>query len=188
MRNTDNHEASHYAICFSLLHDYSKLLNIVRLIVSLQFQLRQAHRELEKLRVVNGSLGERIEILSAQSSSPGPRSLLHEMECDDGDDVSRESERIVRSNSSSEQLVGVSCMCRILSFSAPQLSHDIPAATGFLCDEIAVLRDMSTGMPKGKTMKSYFEDSDLQECARCVISLSFPDISKECAAFNFEVC
>jgi hypothetical protein len=69
------------------------------------------------------------------------------MECDDGDDVSRDSELIVHSNSSSEQLDGVSCMCRILSFSAPQLSHDIPAATGLLCDKIAVLRDLSTGTP-----------------------------------------
>jgi len=112
-------------------------------IVSFQFQLRQAQRELEELRVANASLGERIETLSARSSSPGPRSLLHEMECDDGDDISREIER----NSSSEQLDGVSCTCRILSFSAPQLSHDIPAATGFLCDKIAVLRDMSTGTP-----------------------------------------
>ena len=116
-------------------------------IVSLQFQLRQAQRELEELRVANASLGERIETLSGQSSSPGPRSLLHEMECDDGDDISREIERIVHSNSSSERLDGVSCTCRILSFSAPQLSHDIPAATGFLCDKIAVLRDMSTGTP-----------------------------------------
>jgi len=113
----------------------------VRLIVSLQFQLRQAQRELEELRVVNGSLGERIETLSAQSSSPGPRSLLREMECDD-EDVSRESELIVHSDRSSEQLDRVSCMCRILSFSAPQLSHDI---TGLLCDNVAVLRDMSTG-------------------------------------------
>lgn len=57
-----------------------------------ELQLRQAQRELEELRVANGSLDERIETLSAQSSSPGPRSLLHEMECDDDDDVSRESE------------------------------------------------------------------------------------------------
>ena len=160
----------------------------MRPIISLQFQLRQAQRELEELRVVNGSLGERMETLSAQNSSLGPRSLLHEMECDDGNDVSRESERTARSNSSSEQLDGVSCMCRILSFTAPQLSHDIPAATGFLCDKIAVLRDMSTGTPKGRTMKSYFEDLDLQECVRCVIGVSFPDISKECTAFIFEVC
>jgi len=160
----------------------------VRPIVSSQFQLRQAQRELKELRVANGSLGERIGILSAQSSSPGHRSLLHEMECDDGDDVSRESERIAHSDSSSEQLNGVSCMCTILSFSAPQLSHDIPAAAGFLCDKIAVLRDMSTGMPKERTMKSYFEDSDLQECSCCVIGISFPDISKECAAFIFEAC
>lgn len=119
----------------------------MRTIISLQFQLRQAQRELEELRVANGTLGERIEILSAQSSSPGPRSLLHEMECDDDDDVNSETELIVRSDCSSEQLDGVSCMCRILSFSAPQLSHHIPAATGFLCDKIAVLRDMSTGTP-----------------------------------------
>lgn len=71
-----------------------------------ELQLRQAQRELEELRVANGSLGERIEILSAQSSSPGPRSLLHEMECDHGDDASRELERIVHSDSSSEQLDG----------------------------------------------------------------------------------
>jgi hypothetical protein len=116
----------------------------VRLIISLQFQLRQAQRELEELRVANGSLGGRIETLSAQSSSPGPRSLLREMECDD-DDVSRESELIVHSDSSSEQLNGVSCMCRMLSFTAPQLSHDIPALTDLLCGNIAVLRDMSTG-------------------------------------------
>jgi hypothetical protein len=119
----------------------------VRPIVSLQLQLRQAQRELEELRVANGSLGERIETLSTQSSSPGPRSLLHEMECDDDDDVSRESELNVHSDSSSEQLNGVSCMCRILSFFAPQLSQNIPAATGFLCDKIVVLRDMLTGAP-----------------------------------------
>lgn len=71
-----------------------------------ELQLRQAQRELKELRVANGSLGERIGILSAQSSSPGHRSLLHEMECDDGDDVSRESERIAHSDSSSEQLNG----------------------------------------------------------------------------------
>lgn len=71
-----------------------------------ELQLRQAQRELEELRVVNGSLGERMETLSAQNSSLGPRSLLHEMECDDGNDVSRESERTARSNSSSEQLDG----------------------------------------------------------------------------------
>jgi hypothetical protein len=86
------------------------------------------------------------------------------MECDDDDDVSRESELILHNNSSSEQLDGVRCMCRILSFSAPQLSHDIPAATGFLCDKIVVLRDMSTGMPYRRIMKSYFEDSSLQGC------------------------
>lgn len=118
----------------------------MRPIVSLQFQLRQAQRELEELRVANGSLGERIETLSAQSSSPGPRSLLHEMECDD-DEVSRESELNVHSDNSSEQLNGVSCMCRILSFLAPQLSQNIPAATGFLCDKIVVLRDMLIGAP-----------------------------------------
>jgi hypothetical protein len=72
------------------------------------------------------------------------------MECDDDDDdddVNRESEPILRNNRRSQQLDGVSCMCRILSFSAPQLSHDVPAATGFLCDKIAVLRNMSTGTP-----------------------------------------
>jgi hypothetical protein len=69
------------------------------------------------------------------------------MECDDNDDdVSSESE-LIRSNNSAEQLNGVSCMCRILSFSAPQLSHDIPAATDFLCDKTVVLRGMSTGTP-----------------------------------------
>jgi len=71
-----------------------------------ELQLRQAQRELEELRVANGSLGERIETLSAQSSSPGPRSLLREMECDD-DDVSRASELIVHSDRSSEQLDGI---------------------------------------------------------------------------------
>lgn len=135
----------------------------MRLIVSLQFQLRQAQRELEELRVANGSLGERIETLSAQSSSPGPRSLLREMECDD-DDVSRASELIVHSDRSSEQLDGVSCMCRILSFSALQISHHIPAVTGLLCDNVAVLRDMSTGTSQGRITKSYFEDSGLQGC------------------------
>ncbi|GFG35826.1 hypothetical protein Cfor_07246 [Coptotermes formosanus] len=59
-----------------------------------ELQLRQAQRDLEELRVANCSLGERIETLSAQSSSPGPRSLLHEMECDD--DESRESELAFR--------------------------------------------------------------------------------------------
>lgn len=83
------------------------LLNIVRWIISFQSQLRQAQRELEELRVTNGSLGERIEILSAHSSSPGPRSLLHEMECDD---ATSESELILHSDNSSEQLDGVSCM------------------------------------------------------------------------------
>lgn len=83
------------------------LLNIVRWIISFQFQLRQAQRELEELRVTNGSLGERIEMLSAHSSSPGPRSLLHEMECDD---TSSESELILHSDNSSEQLDGVSGM------------------------------------------------------------------------------
>ncbi|XP_023716725.1 bicaudal D-related protein homolog [Cryptotermes secundus] len=68
-----------------------------------ELQLRQAQRELEELRVTNGSLGERIEVLSAHSSSPGPRSLLHEMECDD---ASSESELILHSDNSSEQLDG----------------------------------------------------------------------------------
>ena len=83
----------------------------MRQIVSLQFQLRQAQRELEELRTANGSLGERIEMLSAHSASPGPRSLLHEMECDD--DISSESELIVHSDNSSEQLDEVSCTCII---------------------------------------------------------------------------
>jgi hypothetical protein len=48
-------------------------------------------------------------MLSAHSSSPGPRSLLHEMECDD---TSSESELILHSDDSSEQLDGVSCMQR----------------------------------------------------------------------------
>jgi hypothetical protein len=77
----------------------------MRWIIPLQFQLHQAQREVEELRATNGSLGERIEMLSAHSSSPGPRSLLHEMECDD---TSSESELIPHSDSSSEQLDGVS--------------------------------------------------------------------------------
>ena len=52
----------------------------------------------------------------------------------------------------------------LLSFSAPQLSHDIPAATGLLCDKIAVLRDMLKGMPYGRIKKSCFEDSGLLGC------------------------
>lgn len=70
-----------------------------------ELQLRQGQRELEELRVANCSLDERIETLSAQSSSPGPRSLLHEMECDD--DNSRDSELVVHSYNSSEQLDGL---------------------------------------------------------------------------------
>jgi hypothetical protein len=83
----------------------------VRQILFFKFQLRQGQRELEELRVANCSLDERIETLSAQSSSPGPRSLLHEMECDD--DNSRDSELVVHSHNSSEQLDGVSHMSRI---------------------------------------------------------------------------
>jgi hypothetical protein len=81
----------------------------MKVTVSLQFQLRQAQRELEELRVANGSLGERIETLSAQSSSPDPRSLLHEMECDDDDD-DETRELLVHRDRSSQQLDGVSCM------------------------------------------------------------------------------
>ncbi|PSN41505.1 Bicaudal D-related protein [Blattella germanica] len=63
-----------------------------------EIQLRQAHREMEELRSTNGSLGERIEMLSAHSTSPGPRSLLHEMECDD---TNSESDLITHSDFSS---------------------------------------------------------------------------------------
>ncbi|XP_021940797.1 bicaudal D-related protein homolog [Zootermopsis nevadensis] len=69
-----------------------------------ELQLHQAQREIEELRATNGSLGERIEVLSAHSSSPGPRSLLQEMECDD---TSSESELIPHNDSSSEQLDGL---------------------------------------------------------------------------------
>jgi hypothetical protein len=79
--------------------------DIMRWNIYLQFQLRQAQREVDELRAANGSLGERIEMLSAHSSSPGHRSLLHEMECDD---TSSESELIPQNDSSSEQLDGVS--------------------------------------------------------------------------------
>lgn len=75
----------------------------------MQFQLRQAQRENEELRVANGSLGERIDTLSAQSSSPGPRSLLREMECDDDDD-DESRQLIVRGDRSAQQLDGVSCV------------------------------------------------------------------------------
>ncbi|XP_069684118.1 bicaudal D-related protein homolog [Periplaneta americana] len=69
-----------------------------------EIQLRQAQREVEELRATNGNLGERIEMLSAHSSSPGPRSLLHEMECDD---TSSESELIPHSESNMESLDGL---------------------------------------------------------------------------------
>ncbi|KAJ9599610.1 hypothetical protein L9F63_009927 [Diploptera punctata] len=60
-----------------------------------EIQLRQAQREMEELRATNGSLGEKVEMLSAHSNSPGPRSLLHEMECDD---TNSESELITHSD------------------------------------------------------------------------------------------
>ncbi|KDR07313.1 hypothetical protein L798_03094 [Zootermopsis nevadensis] len=78
-----------------------------------ELQLHQAQREIEELRATNGSLGERIEVLSAHSSSPGPRSLLQEMECDD---TSSESELIPHNDSSSEQLDGV-ILCKYSKFS-----------------------------------------------------------------------
>jgi hypothetical protein len=82
-------------------------LNVIRWAISFQFQLRQVQRELEETRVTNSSLGERIEMLSAHSSPPGPRSLLHEMECLD---TSSEYELILHNDDTSKQLDGVSCI------------------------------------------------------------------------------